>query len=201
MPIVTYYCAKNDFSSVLRVFRQMRNSAGAHMDAETYALVLGTLARNGCFRSDSQPIEGAFAAGFSVTHGPLLFDEMAAEMASDIMELNEASALVLHQALSEGFGLKTVGSDLEPVSVPADRHEIVADRVVIDETTALCPRTGVKLSLFVLDDAQRKHVHDTLLKMADVQHKEIIQKSPNTRQSDDPDYAIRCLLQFSQWME
>jgi hypothetical protein len=184
----------------------MRNSPGAHMDSETYALILGTLARNGCFREDSTPIESALEAGFSATHGPRLFDDMASEMASDIMELTEASALELHKAFSQSFGL-SVNSEsekagiLEPVNVLACADEVVVDRVVIDDTTALCPRTGAKLRLFVLDTAQRKRVHDTLLQMADAQHKEMIQKPGNTKHNDDEDYAIRELMKFSNWLE
>jgi hypothetical protein len=232
LPVMEHYCSSpssvgGDTSSILRLFRQMQRSSGVHFDADTYAAIIGALARNGVFRNDAPPIPGALEAGFSVEKGPLLLDEIASEMALDIMELSEKAAQTIYQSLQQGF-LKLDSNavetsqensneedDMVAVVVPTiqelspaaatGRDGVLLGRVTIDDSTAICPSSGAKLRLLTLDDAQRKHVHDTLLTMAKLQHQEFIKnakkKVTNDKSGEENDHGLKELSRFSEWME
>ena len=105
----------------------MRESPSVLFDAETYALVVGTLAKYGSFRSDGNQIEGALDVGFSVSHGPELFDEIASEMAEDRMEITETAATQIARSFQIGFSTnfkntnsneEAIDTNLDPSTIP-----------------------------------------------------------------------------------
>ena len=190
-PILQYYCTNGDMGSALRLFRQMRNSPGVYFDSDTYGLLLGSLAKRGCFCPEADAIDGTLAAGFSAESGPLLFDQIVSEMAHDILELSESVATELEQSLRFGFS-------------PSSDGKLFGGRVAVDSTTALCPKTGAKLRLEKLDSGQRQSVYDTLFSMAAVQQEEFMLRKRNGHRSSknepDKDYAVRELTKFIDWM-
>jgi pentatricopeptide repeat protein len=212
MPIMEYYCSVGDTSSILRLFRQMRDSSSVIFDADAFGLIIGGLAEHGSFLLDASPIEGAVAAGFSVDHGPKLFDEIATEMAQDIMELTEAAALMIAQSFKVAF---SKSSELESIPILHDKFSPISamvGRVTIDDTTAICPASGSKLRLFALGEDQRKSVHDTLLEMAGIQQQNFAlwkQKSPkyknnkkqNSTDTNGDNVGYQELAKFSEWLE
>jgi pentatricopeptide repeat protein len=212
MPIMEYYCSVGDTSSMLRLFRQMRDSSSVFFDAEAFGLIIGGLAKHGSFRLDASPIEGAVAAGFSVV-GPKLFDEIAAEMAEDLMELTEAAALSIAQSFEVGF---SKSGEMESIPILQDKLSPISamvGRVTINGTTAICPVSGAKLRLFALGEDQRKHVHDTLLEMAGIQHQKFAQwkhenpkykkkqKQNSTEDTNGDNIGHQGLANFSEWLE
>jgi hypothetical protein len=206
LPILEYYCSVGNGSSILRLLRDMRQSSGVYMDADTYAMIIGSLARFGWFSKNAAPIEGFEDAGFSSSHGPLLFDEIMGQMSDDILELTESSAKQMMFDLSTGFGGK--------LSDPGNNHEIPnftsheeprssglhLGKVDIGVTTGVCPASGAKLRLFRLDEDQRQHVHNTLLEMARLSYQEFTRKRQRG-DDEDQDYGFQQLAHFSQWLE
>jgi hypothetical protein len=211
MPIMEYYCSVGDTSSILRLLRQMRDSSSVLFDAEAFGLIIGGLAKHGSFLLDASPIEGAVAAGFSVDHGPKLFDEVAAEMAEDLMELTEAAALTISQSFEVGF---SKSDEMESIPILNDKFSPISamvGRVTINGTTAICPASGSKLRLFALGEDQRKHVHDTLLEMAGIQHQKFAQwkhdnpkyknkQKQNSTDTTGDNIGYQELARFSEWI-
>jgi hypothetical protein len=210
LPILSHYCAVGDMLSSLRLFRQMRESAGTFLDADTYALIIGALARLGHFRKDARPIEGATEYGFTVARGPWLLDEIASEMADEMLELTESAAKILFNSFQLGFTDDSIDIVLEtddeviPQCLELDERLLVG-RVTVNDTTAVCPESGAQLRLFKLTNSQRRHVHDTLLEMAASQHEEFGEtlKARGKLSETDPrdgNYAIKELSKFSEWL-
>ena len=201
-----YYCHAGNASAILHTFRGMRESSGVHFDVDTYALIIGSLAKLRVFCVNSIPIEGPSKAGFESTHGPDLLDEIAAEMAEDMLELTEAAALNLLTAFTEGFSPSEDPEldEVDEIPMISDEGEapngVKIGRVNVDEKTAVCRASGAKLRLFALNEAQRQHVHDTLLVMARQQYLDFTKKQK--RQIDDGEnYAVNELSRFSKWLE
>lgn len=169
----------------------------------------------GDFSRDSGPVEGAEECGFTVSCGPKFFDELVTEMANDVLELNNASAKVLYNGFAKGFQDLDKGNrltllsdteDLLPWNEPAKNEEIVISRVSVNETTAVCPRTGVKLRLLKLGEEERHQVHDTLLEMASSQYEEFQVKlkarhKQNMEEVEGSEYAVGKLSNFSKWLK
>jgi pentatricopeptide repeat protein len=221
LPILYYYCDKGDLSSVLRLYRQMRNSPGVHFDADTYAVLIGAIAENGGFRQDATPIVGSFESGFAHTHGPRLFDEIAQEMADDILEIKRATVQVLYNAFIRGF--KDVLPSAEPLlddtdllscNDPASANELILNRVAVDDATGVCARTRAKLQLFQLDSVSRQHMEMTLQSMAKDQFVDFQQKlngksaigggqakMKKPPEDFDPDYPVLELRNFTKWLK
>ena len=198
-----HYCSAGDGSSILRLFREMRQSSGVHFDAESYALILGSLAKFGYFCSDGSVVEGAEKVGFKSAGGPELFDEIAAEMAEDLLEISEATAKSLMIAFQDGFKETDVSfdgsGDIPLIPKEMDDSALAMGRVQIDDKTALCPASGAKLRLFALAEEQRQHVHDTLLEMARIRYQEFTKKKKNKEEGED--YGFEELSNFSSWLE
>jgi pentatricopeptide repeat protein len=207
LPILTLYCNNGDMSSALRMYRRMQETSEVIFEPDTYALLLGSLAENGYFRRNAEPIQGFLS-------GPELFDELAAEMADDILELNNASARVIYNGFARGFaasdeiGLEPISDDaeLQVTNKLAKTGELVVSRVEICKETAICPRTGAKLRLFKLTESQRKQVHETLLAMAATQYDDFRDKlearfGGKMEDLEGSDFAIRELSKFSAWLE
>ena len=231
LPILQYHANRSDPVAILRLFRKMRESNGVFFDADTYAVILSSLARMGCFRSgnttrhpqaDFISSNAAAGLGFSASCGPDLFNEIVAEMAEDLLELTEESAAVLSRGMREGFynSMKTYidpNDDKESCYFDRDVKKFVefrpfcdaengvyVDRVSINETTAVCAKTGVKLRLFSLSEPQRRQVHDTLLEMSAVQHEEFGEKLKGKRKKSDSQGEINALEElsrFSTWLK
>jgi pentatricopeptide repeat protein len=216
MPLMEYYCQRGDGTSILRLFRQMQNSPGVHWDADSYALVLASLARLGHFRGTEgtsilthrqvRPIDGAREANFSATHGPELFDELVTEMANDILELSESAVMELSRGFRDGYNGTSAndpaGNSMGPRTGSGD---VVIQRVEIP-STGICPLTGVKLRLLSLDDSQRQHVHDNLLEMARLQSQQFVSGSQNkvkvvSETETDVNIGYEELSRFSEWLE
>ena len=207
LPILEHYCITGNASSILRIFQEMQKSPGVYFDSESYALVIASLAKFGHFRSDAVPIDGASSAGFSATCGPNLFHELATIMAKDILELSKTAAEAIFRGFREGF----LNSDNKYEEIPTlTRSEETSDlsgeslligRVEIDNTTALCPVSGAQLRLIALDEDQRQHVHDTLIKMAGMQYSEYTKSSKTPAETEDDNKGIQQLSHFSNWLE
>lgn len=213
-PILQYYCDTGDVVSALRLYREMQHSPGVHLLAETYALLISTLARNGWFqRCPSEQQSETVTSydsdllrpyGFSASSGPALFDQLASEMADDILELDESSANAIIDGFNAGFGATASSPDI------LDR--VFVGRVSVDNTTAVCPESGAKLRLVTLSNDQRRNVRDTLLEMAATQHEEYGEKllarrqgKPSnklniTLQARNGTYALAELSKFSDWL-
>lgn len=202
LPILEHYCTNGDACSILRIFREMRQSPGVYFDADSYALIIGSLAKFGRFCASAEAIDGAISAGFTATHGPLLFDELATEMAEDILELTEPAARIIFDSFSAGFSLDDLVCDGElPTILSTDESRdspLTMGRVEIDGMTALCPVTGAKLRLIALDEDQRQHVHETLIKMAGIQ---FVEFTKNRKKPIEENLGIQELTRFSNWME
>jgi len=139
-------------------------------------------------------------------------DELATEMAADILELNNASARVLYNAFvtsfSDSTGKQPLTDDQEIVidNTPAAVDELAIGRVSLNDNTAICPKTGAKLQLFRLDDNQRRSVHDTLLEMAGIRYETFIHElearfKQNMQEQEGKEYAVRELERFSDWLK
>jgi hypothetical protein len=199
-----HYCSFGDATAILRVFREMRQSSGVILDADSYALIVGSLARFRFFCVDGTPIEGANEAGFSSSHGPELFDEIVAEMADDILELSEVAARNIMGAFLEGFSgaedQLVDFNDIPTISNEPVSSGLTTGQVEVDNKTALCPASGAKLRLFALDEAQRQHVQDTLLEMARLRHQEFTKKQKK-KSEEDENHGFNELSRFSEWLK
>lgn len=74
--------------------------------------------------------------------------------------------------------------------------------------TNVCPRTNAKLRLILLDSGERKHMHDTLLNMADLQYEVYDaklqakgQKSSDPSKKNEENYARNHLDSFATWLD
>jgi hypothetical protein len=208
-------------SSILRLFRQMQNSPGVHWDADSYSLVVSSLARSGHFlptsispstttiqNEDEQQqqqhllpafgrrIDGAYEANFTNTHGPELLDELVTEMSHDILELSESAVT----ALMDGFS--------HTGSIGGSSGRMTIQKVTIP-STGICPLTGVTLRLLALDDDQRQHVHDNLLEMARLQSQQFVYLGSKKKVKEvladnieqDINIGYQELSRFSEWLE
>jgi hypothetical protein len=159
------------------------------------------LAECGYFKTTANEIAGAVAAGYSVGCGPKLLDELAAQMAEASLDITSASARRLHNAFIKGHAktssstttindaisdrtasLKEIPSlAAMPVNnIPASDEELVVSRVTIDAKTGICPRTGVKLRLIMLEKEERKLFLEKLVKLAETQYVAYLEKTKNS---------------------
>lgn len=202
LPILDHYCSNGDCKSILRLFREMREAGRVHFDADTYTLILCTLAEEGCFSVNASPIEDAAKVGFNATSGPELFDQVVTELAQDLLELTEDSCRKLAASFSRGICPEDVVGDGEVPSLTnvtqPKSSPLVLGRTKIDVETALCPATGAKLRLINLDEQQRQHVHDTLIEMAEMQ---FVEFTKGRSQNFTENLGLQELTKFSEWLE
>jgi hypothetical protein len=167
-------------------------------------LVIATLAEYGYFKTNSNEIAGAVSAGYSVGCGPKLLNELAAQMAEASLDITSASARRLHNAFIKGY-TRTTGTTTTTTSIndaisdstaslkeipslaampvnntPASDKELVVSRVTIDAKTGICPRTGVKLRLIMLEKEERKQFLEKLVKLAETQYVAYLEKTKNS---------------------
>lgn len=197
----------------------MRATSGVHFDSETYALILGSLARYGHFSHNAKAIPDLKSLGLSEHAsggGPKLLDEIMTEMTEDVTEISEEAAEILFDGFQVGFGLSTTRSATSTNSTEGDFHGVplcsndgkalqekgvCAGRVTIECATALCPSTGARLRQLTLDHQQRKHVHDTLLKMSATQQKDYGARYQNRTKYNFSQVAEEELKKFADWLE
>ena len=231
LPILEYYCKVKDINSILRVFQQMKQSRGVHMDVDTYALIISTLAENGSFFENAENLvevpvgtNGAITstatsgAGHSFSdYGPELFDQIMNDLAQDMMEISEDAAKIITAAFQNSGKSSTLEEDEIPFLCEEEDVSLLnrgvraptvnIGRVRVNDTTAICPVSKSKLRLFALNDMQREHVHDTLLEMAKIQHQEFFQRSTKgkkiagKKENQDPEYGYKQLKLYSEWLE
>jgi len=210
-PILNLYCEKGEIDSALRLYHRMRTTSRVKMDAATYADFIAAVAANGYFRSDSNCIVGAEDLGYSCACGPELLDALITEMAEDVLDISEESARILHNGFALGFhesGLPTIpnSSTMTPMTTLCNNTTLVANRVIIDKTTAKCPATSTTLRLIVLEQSQRIHVHDTLLEMAREKSIEYTAKLASKGRSTKDNaqkaqQATQIIKEFSEWLD
>jgi pentatricopeptide repeat protein len=210
-PILRLYCEKGDIDSALRLYHKMRSTSRVKMDASTYANFIAAVAQHGYFRPDSNCIVGAQDLGYNRSCGPDLLNSLLLEMAEDVLDISEESARVLHNGFALGFhgsGLDVL-SDTETMRITTTRCEngsLVANRVLVDNESAICSATGATLRLIVLEQSQRVHVHDTLLEMAREKSKEYTAKLASKGRStndnaEKAELATQILKEFSEWLD
>mmetsp|Transcript_25016 Transcript_25016/g.52561 ORF Transcript_25016/g.52561 Transcript_25016/m.52561 type:complete len:848 (-) Transcript_25016:2057-4600(-) len=210
-PILKLYCEKGEIDAALRLYHKMKHTSRVVMEAGTYSDFIAAVAENGYFRSDSEHIDGAKDLGYNPASGPRLLDILISDMAEDVLDIPEESARVLRNGFALGFkesGLSTVShtENLTYTSTLVDDAILVADRVVVDHDTAICPATNLTLRLIVLEEEQRVHVHDTLLVMASEKSKVYTAKlASRGRTTHDnavqAEQATQILTEFSQWLD
>mmetsp|Transcript_30450 Transcript_30450/g.55914 ORF Transcript_30450/g.55914 Transcript_30450/m.55914 type:complete len:420 (+) Transcript_30450:1-1260(+) len=198
------------------------------MDAGTYADFIAAVAEHGYFGKDSECIVGAEDLGYYNNQGEEvgggssvggaggacgaeLMDALIAEMAEDVLDIEEASARVLRDGFAKGCEETTLSATTTTTMEPAvtsllDEGTLVAHRVAIDNTTARCPATDATLRLITIEDSQRKHVHDTLLVMAREKSIEytarLAAKGRSTADNaEKAEQATRILTEFSEWLD
>jgi len=213
-PILRLYCENGDIDSALRLYRRMRSTSRVKMDASTYADFVAAVARNGYFRTGSECVPCAESLGYRASRGPALMDELVSEMAEDVLDISEESAMALRDGFAVGFGTSTTTSPssgpgigtMAPLTTRVGYRTLVADRVAVDADTAICPATGATLRFMILDKAQRVHVHDTLLEMAREKSMEytarLAAKGRSTADNaEKAEQATQILREFSEWMD
>lgn len=216
-PILYYYCDKADLNSALRLYAQMRKASSVHFDSDTYAILIGSIAQNGGFRKDATPIDEAIQVYFHNTHGPKLFDELAQEMANDIVEITNSSAVILHNAFFNGFrdslpSAQVVSTDSQIITSTtcAQDTDIILNRVAINARTGVCPRSQVRLKLYKLDQNQRENLCGTLFQMAKDNHKDYhfrlmkrkkIKNKALSKNDLNSTYAVSELESFCDWLQ
>lgn len=224
LPILGLYCRQGDLGSALALYKRMRSSPGVIFEAENYSMLIAAVAENGYFRTDANPIEGAAELGYAPPGGgPALLDLLASEMAQDCLEITPQCADRLAEAFRVGFGVggdEETGADTGGGLGPGGSEDegessaapppplvpsaVVADRVLVDESTAACPLTGARLRLIVLEDDQRQSVHDTLLGMANDQYEaysaKLVARNHDIETVKDG-YASEHLRRFAEWLD
>lgn len=201
LPILDHYCSIGDCKSILRIFRSMRQGSGVHFDVGTYTLILCTLAEHGCFSANAPLVEDAAKVGFNATSGPMLFDQLTTELAEDLLELNEESCRKLSVSFTKALSSEsdTVDGNDSPLLLNVTQQ--ISSPLVIGKTrieAGKCPATGAKLRLINLVEEQRQHVHDTLIKMAEIQYTEF---TKNRKNPTTDNKGLRELTRFSEWLE
>lgn len=157
-----------------------------------------------CHSNDSSPIEGAEELGYS-SHGPTLFDQIAQDMADDVLEITSSSARRLFGAFESALREQDCHREfvemhpLAPLSIesePAGHDELIISRTVVADNTGICPRSGAKLRLFKLDNDQREQTRNSLLNLAESAY-----NAWTGKDGKDDGRALASLTEFSNWLE
>lgn len=218
IPLLEYYSNVGDATCILRLFRQMRQSPGTHLDSNAYAILLSSLARGGHFRVEATPIPGLSSEDgrdlFNHSRGPNLLDDLLTEMTEDVLEMSEESAEMIVDGFSKGFDQQAeskheVNESIQVLTSKDTINRLTIGKVHIPSESAHCPATGAKLRLLSLDETQRQHVHDTLLEMARHQsfaflsNRKITKRKTNALNEylNDENRGYDELLRFSEWLE
>lgn len=150
-------------------------------------------------REGSDPIVGIGELGYSEGSGPILFDQLASELAENSVEISAASAKRLYNAFQRGF---EDSSNIQPLHLlesiqtcnePVKSDELVVSRVALDESNGRCPRTGTQLRLIGLDATQKKQLQDGLIHLSTTSYEERARKKNSKAEVE--------LRRFSEWLE
>jgi hypothetical protein len=197
-PVLRLYLELNDTGSALTLFRRMQDMPLVHLDEETYVHVLAVLAEKGCFHPQAPSIQGA--VDYQPASGPRLLDQIASQMAKEIIEISTASAKRLYNALADGFPNSELEktSSLAPLKLSetrAKKDEVIASRVRIDPSIGDCPRSGRTLRLIHLEETEREHLQESILALSRTVQLDFHQKQ-QTRTSKPPVRADDGLSEF-----
>lgn len=210
LPVLRLYCDQGNITCALKLFRRMRDSQLVFLEPENYVLLLSTLAENGCFKTNATPIDGIDGLGYKNNRGPELFDELAGEMAEDVLEISAASARRLYNALATGLEGENFTNEVKPINTlagvstnneEAAESDLILSRVSVDKKTALCPRSGVKLRLIKLERDQQHQLHKGLMDLSENQYEEFARNHGRKITAQDKSYAANMLCEFSSWLE
>jgi hypothetical protein len=166
-------------------------------------LFLSTMTSN-----NAEPIEGTTELGYAAPCGPRLFDDLASQMAEDVLEITSASARRLYAAFENALRAQDGEREfvemhpLAPLPIendPAACNDIVVSRVVVSDDSGICPRSGAKLRLIQLEPDERKQTRDSLLKLAESAYLEWNEKWG--RKVECNDSALVALSHFADWLE
>ena len=174
------------------------------------------------YSNDASPIEGATDLGYENSSGPGLLDEIANDMADNVLEISSASARRLSNALASGFkdspkadseNMHSVVSKLKeahplaPMQASKEAaaiNELVACRVLLDRSTGVCEVTGAQQQLILLEPEQRKQLHNDLIDLAGNQYTNYMKDIDLVRDkhaaSDSANKATEQLQKFSDWL-
>jgi hypothetical protein len=203
MPILEYYCAKGDTKSIIHMWELIRSAPGAHIDSRTYALIIGSLARNGAFAL--HPPDNKETLG-----GPELLDQIMMGAQKDILDILDEDAVELFNAFQSGFTSRdnyniprrTVPHATNAVDgwwpVGSNGMQLMVGRVDVDQISATCPSTGAKLQLRTLEEGQRTLMRDTLVEMAEAQQ---IDFAGGKKYPQDGGEAKKELIKFEEWLQ
>jgi pentatricopeptide repeat protein len=201
-PLLAHYCDQGNVSSILRLFNQMRQSTGVHLDADTYSLILSSLAKAGCFAPLRTIEEATFIVSDGVELGPRLLDDICSKMSDDLLDLTEEAATRIWKAFISTESNEMLSN--VPMAIAASDASVpIVGRVSVDDKTGMCRTSEAQLRLFALTADQRRHVHDTLLDMAAAQQREYGDKLKGQgKVLDDRNgfYAREELGKFSTWL-
>lgn len=203
-PILKLHCENRDIGSALRLYHRMRTTSRVKMDDLTYSNFIAAVAENGYFLPDSEEVEGGKDLGYDSVSGPKLLDALITEMAQDVLDISEESALILQQGFAAGF--QCAANSLDPITSLCGNDMMIASRVAVDHDTGKCPATDATLRLIVLEPEQREHVHDTLLEMARAKSMDYTAKlAAKGRVTHDhiekAELATKILKDFSDWLD
>jgi hypothetical protein len=204
------YCEKGEVPAAFAVFQKMLSAPTVHLESENYVLLLATLAEHGYFRPDSPLIQGiadsipSAKSNEDSYRGPMLFDFLLSQMADDVLEITSASARRLHNSLLQGFQNTNYAKNTTLIhsftnmryeNELAKPNDLVVSRVAIDEKTAICPRTAVKLPLILLNDSQKAQLRSSVLKSSNEQHDSHVGAKLKTNLASDE------LISFANYLE
>jgi hypothetical protein len=197
----------------------------SHLQICVDIIVCGTVAYLKSYNNsiDASPIDGAKNLGFVYSHGPHLLDEIAKDMAENVLEISSASARRLSNALAVGFkeapepnaeseNLDIIVSSvkeahpLSPMQITRQKvapNELVACRVLLDRSTGICEVTGSQQQLILLEPDQRKQLLGDLIDLSHTQflnyHKGIGSHDKHAAR-DSKTKAREEIQKFSEWL-
>jgi hypothetical protein len=226
-PVLSLLLDQGDLKGAIRLYREMRRIPSVHLDADTYIQLLAGIAERGGFRPDYVPHAVAAEENdnynddnindAAICFGSNLVDELASEMAEEVIEISATAARRLYNALSDGFpnveGLEKAKSLLAPLPVnntPASSDQsIIASRVIIGRHTGTCPRTGIKLVLKGLTTKQSQQLQESIMTLAresqqnKPRHQPASQKENhnNNHVVDVAEAAVQNLQRFYRWLD
>eukprot|EP00586_Coscinodiscus_wailesii_P006062 CAMPEP_0172489592 /NCGR_PEP_ID=MMETSP1066-20121228/19702_1 /TAXON_ID=671091 /ORGANISM="Coscinodiscus wailesii, Strain CCMP2513" /LENGTH=932 /DNA_ID=CAMNT_0013257569 /DNA_START=581 /DNA_END=3379 /DNA_ORIENTATION=+ len=230
LPVLKTYCERHDTNDAIKLYHRMLNSPGVIMEPETFVMLLSSLAEAGHFHpnpSKVKPLPAAAELNYPPP-SPRLFDALVTDMSHHILEITSASARRLRNAFYKGFRSDDKYNSLEPLpplanltqnNTPrASTDEFVVDRVSIDTTSGVCPRTNVTLRLILLTNDEKKTLHDGLLKVATQQYHAFTEEhlnrainnnivanhsssSPYSINNETAEHAEKELLKFANWLD
>lgn len=226
IPVLESFFNDGNITRGFQLYMKMQTIPSVIFDAETYVLMLTSLARRGFFRNTANAAHAISTSvldelGFEQGYGAGLFNGLVSQMAEDVLDISSDSAKEIRNAFVDSFSSLNPSAqkagrnlyhvpfdcDMAPLSTLSKADELVANRVRLGTNSTSCPRTNATLRLIQLDEDQRKHVHDTLLEMADHQFEvyqaKMQQKSKKAKTASDPledNYAKKHIEGFAKWL-